>query len=65
MPKDSQNICDELKSTVVCRATVGVRSPALSGIFILYLLSIYHHLSSVYHLLVGNDDKNDDKLMIN
>ena len=34
-----------------------VRAPAFLGIFILYL-------SSVYHLLVGIDDKNDDKLMI-
>jgi hypothetical protein len=41
-----------------------VRSPAFSGIFILYLSSVYHHLSLVYHLLVGNNDKKDDKPMI-
>jgi hypothetical protein len=29
MPKDSQNICDELKSTVVCREVPGYGLPYL------------------------------------
>jgi hypothetical protein len=53
------------------QVTVVSRSPAFSGIFVLYLSSVYYHLSSVYHylslvyhLLVGNNDKKDDKPMI-
>ena len=49
--------CGTKRDQVTDKTLSQVRSPAFSGIFIL-------HLSSVYHLLVGIDDKNDDKLMI-
>ena len=56
--------CGTKRDQVTDKTLSQVRSPAFSGIFILHLSSVYYHLSSVYHLLVGIDDKNDDKLMI-
>jgi hypothetical protein len=43
MPKDSQNICDELKSTVVCHVTniLYVKGPSNNQLYQLWLCELH------------------------